>query len=84
MKTVTFYHSTICPRCHIAGRSLAQLRDEFPDVVLEEVEYLANLRRARAEGVRTIPALVSGERALSGFYLTKRSIRRFLAELQGA
>lgn len=84
MKTVTFYHSMICPRCHMAGRSLAQLRAEFPDVVVEEVEYLTNLRRARADGVWTIPALVSGDRALSGFYLTKRSIRRFLAELRGA
>jgi len=78
MKRVTFYHSMICPRCHMAGMSLTQLRDDFPDVVVEKVEYLGNIGRARSEGVWTIPSLVSGERKLSGFYLTKKSIRRFL------
>ena len=78
MKTITFYHSMICPRCHMAGLSLSQLRDEFPDIVVEKVEFLTNIGRARSDGVWTIPSLVQGERKLSGYYLTKRSIRRFL------
>jgi glutaredoxin len=81
MPTVTFYHSVICPRCQMAGRSLSQLLDEFPDVTVEKVEYLANLGRSRRDGVRAIPTLVSGERRLSGFYLGKGSIRRFLESL---
>ena len=78
MAKVTFYHSMICPRCHMAGVSLAKLQADFPDVEVEKVEYLANLGRAREDGVWTIPSLVSVGGKLSGFYLTKRSIRRFL------
>jgi hypothetical protein len=81
MTTVTLYHSVICPRCQMAGRSLGQLLEEFPHIKLEKIEYLSNLGRSRRDGVRTIPTLVSGERRLSGFYLTRRSIRRFLESL---
>jgi predicted DsbA family dithiol-disulfide isomerase len=81
MKTVTFYHSMICPRCHMAGRSLDALLAEFPEVVLERVEYLTHLGEAHSAGVRTIPALVAGRQRLSGFYLTRGAIRRFLEAL---
>jgi len=81
MTTVTFYHSVICPRCQMASRSLSQLLDEFPHINLEKVEYLANLGRSRRDGVRAIPTLVSGERQLSGFYLTRNRIRQFLESL---
>lgn len=78
---VVFYHSVICPRCHMAGRSLARLLPEYPHVRVEKVEFLTNRGRARSDGVRAIPTLVSGERTLSGFYLTGRSIREFLDSL---
>jgi len=81
MTTLTFYHSAICPRCAMAGRSLRQLLDEFPDVSVEKVELLTNLDRSRKDGVRTIPALVAGDKRLSGFYLTRNAIRRFLESL---
>lgn len=78
MKTVTFYHSMICPRCRIAGISLSRLLPEFPNISLEKVEYFTNLGRLRAAGIGTIPSLVSGSKKLSGFYLTKKRIRGFL------
>jgi glutaredoxin len=81
MKTVRFYHSMICPRCHLSAVFLSRIRDEFPEVVIEKVEYLTNLGRARRDGVRGIPTLVSGERRLGGVFLTPRSIRRFLEAL---
>jgi len=62
----------------VTGLSLKQLLPEFPDVTLEKVELLTNLGRARREGVPTIPTLVAGDQRLKGFYLTKKSIRRFL------
>ena len=65
----------------MAGLSLSQLLPEFPDVVLEKVEYLANFRSSRAAGVKAIPTLVSDDRKLTGFYLTKEKIREFLASL---
>ena len=65
----------------MAGLSLSRLLHEFPDVTVKKVEYLANLGRSRAAGVRSIPTLVAGEKELSGFYLTKKRIHRFLESL---
>lgn len=81
MKTVTFYHSVICPRCQMAGLSLSRLLAEFPGVSVEKVELLTNLDRSRRDGVARIPTLLAGERRLTGFYLTKKHIRRFLESL---
>lgn len=81
MKTVTFYHSVVCPRCHLSGIWLKQLLPEFPDVVLEKVEVLGNRARLKQAGVRSFPTLIAGDRRLSGFLLTPRGIRRFLAAL---
>jgi len=82
MTTVTFFHSALCPRCRLAGHWLSKLLDEFPHVAVEKVEYLANLRRSREAGVRSIPTLVSGEQRLGGFLLTEGAIRRFLESLE--
>lgn len=81
MKTVTLFHSQICPRCQVSKRLLAGLEPDFPEVRVERVEYLTNLGRARDAGVRSIPTLVCGERKLSGIVLTKKSMRRFLEAL---
>ena len=81
MKSVTFYHSAICPRCALAKLWLASLLPDFPDVAIERVEMLTNRQRAREAGVSMMPALVSGDRRLAGFILTKGAIRRFLQEL---
>ncbi len=81
MKTVTFYHSMICPRCHMAGLWLSLLLDEFPDVEIEKIEYLAHMGQARKAGVSLIPTLISGDKKLGGYYLTKKRIRRFLESI---
>ncbi len=81
MKSVTFYHSVVCPRCHMAGIFLGQLLPEFPDVTLEKVEFLTNRGPAGEAGVRSIPTMVSGDSRIGGFYLTKGKIRRFLESL---
>jgi len=83
VKTVTFYHSMVCPRCHLSGLWLSGLLEEFPDVQLEKVEYLTHLGQARREGVRGIPTLVAGEHRLTGVILTRAAIRRFLESLSG-
>ena len=81
VKTVTFYHSVICPRCKMAGLSLSQLLPDFPEVTVTKVEYLTNLRQSRRDGVRQIPTLIAGDQRLGGFYLTKKGIREFLESL---
>lgn len=78
MTTLTFYHSAICPRCRMASLALKSLLVDYPHIAVERVEYLTNLASARDAGVRSIPTLRAGGRMLSGFMLTKSSIRRFL------
>ncbi len=65
----------------MAGLSLSRLIRDFPNITVRKVEYLANLGRSRKEGVRLIPALVSGDKKLSGVYLSKKKIRQFLESL---
>ena len=81
MRKVTFYHSAICPRCQLAGLSLAQLRREFHNIEITNVEFLTNRARARVDGIKSIPAFVSDDKKLTGFYLTKTKIRNFLESL---
>ena len=81
MKTIKFYHSFICPRCRLSGLWLSQLLSEFPEIKLEKIEFLTNRERARSDGVRGIPTLLSDEKKLGGFLLTKKRIRLFLESL---
>ena len=62
----------------MTGLSLSRALRDFPDVALEKVEYLTNIGRARAAGVGGIPALVSGDKHLSGILLGKKRIQQFL------
>lgn len=77
-KVVTFYHSAICPRCRLTSLFLASLLADYPDVTVERVEYLTNVKGAREAGVRSIPTLVAGDLQLSGFVLTRAALRGFL------
>jgi len=81
LKTITFYHAAVCPRCRMASLSLSALRSQFPDLQVEKVDVLSDRARAKADGVRTIPTLVSEKGRLAGFYLTRRRIRKFLESL---
>lgn len=78
---VTFYHSVICPRCHVTGRVLRDVLREHPDIEVTKVEYLGNRAQARNDGVQSIPALVAQGRSLTGFVLTRGKIERFLQSL---
>lgn len=78
---VIFFHSVICPRCQAAGLFLSGMLEDFPDIEVERVEYLANRSLAREAGVHSIPTLVAGEKSLSGFVLTRKRLRRFLETL---
>jgi len=75
---VTLYKSSLCPRCHLARRSLEHLRTLQPDIELELVDILTSPRRAIRDGVRMIPAIRIGDRFLSGLFLNRASIAAFL------
>lgn len=68
-------------RCQLAGRALASVLKDFPDIDVKKVGFIADRAVARAAGVNTIPTLVYGDKKLSGVLLSKGKIRRFLEQL---
>lgn len=75
---ITLYKSSLCPRCHLAKKALLELTENRPEFEVELVDILTSPRRTLQDGIRMIPALKIGERLLSGVYLKKAAIARFL------
>jgi hypothetical protein len=48
---------------------------------VDRVDVHSDPENVRARGIRRYPTLVHGEQALSGLFLTRRRIRRFLNRL---
>ena len=65
----------------VAGRALKGLLKDFPNIEVNKVEFLTNRADARKDGVKRIPALVYGDRKLTGMLLTKGKIRQFLESI---
>ena len=78
---IEFYHSVICPRCHVSNILLRRALERHPDVEVTKVEILTNRDRAQAAGVKSFPTLVAEGRVLSGFLLTPGRIENFLSSL---
>ncbi|MFT4888878.1 MAG: putative DsbA family dithiol-disulfide isomerase [Pseudohongiellaceae bacterium] len=81
MKSITFYHSIICPRCALARLHLKNLKREFPDIEINSVEVINNTEAMKSDGVKMFPALVQEGNILSGFLLTRAAIRTYLTDL---
>ena len=64
----------------MVSRALDRLQQEFPGLVIREVDIIVHPRTAWKNGVRMIPMLVCGEKRLSGVYLGSVRIREFLEE----
>lgn len=77
---IIFYKSNLCPRCHLAGKHLSELLEEYGDHELEIVDILNAPLRSWKDGIRMIPAITAGNRKLSGVYLTRQNIADFLAK----
>ena len=84
MKSVTLYHSVICPRCQLSKLVLKQVLKEFPDVRVEKKELFGHMQEAKAAGAKSIPALVWGDRVLRGVIFTPARVRAFLESLPDA
>ena len=78
---ITLYNSSLCPRCHLAGKWLNRAAQVYPEIEIDAVDILAAPGRAWRDGIRMIPALKAGDRQLSGLYLSERDIATFLAEI---
>lgn len=68
-------------RCHLASRALARALEDYPHIEIEKIEFLTNRPAAKSAGVRSFPALVSGEKILTGILLTEKNIREFLDQV---
>lgn len=77
---IILYKSSLCPRCHLAKKALLELTGNNPEFEVELVDVLTSPRRTLQDGIRMIPALQIGDRRLSGVYLKKEDIARFLGD----
>jgi len=64
----------------LAGRELAELKEIFPSLEIEEIDVVAFPLRAWKDGIRFIPALKAGDTILTGLLLKRKQIRTFLEE----
>lgn len=58
------------------------MRGDFADIEITRIDVLENPKAMLELGIRRHPAFVCGDQVLSGFFLGKRRIRKFLASLQ--
>ena len=64
----------------LVGRELTKLQHEFPKMQIEKVDILINPGRTLKDGVKMIPTLKAGDKALSGIFLSSAQIREFVTE----
>jgi hypothetical protein len=62
----------------MARKTLYELIDSRPDIHVEEVDIVTNPLRAWKDGIRFIPTLKSGDKTLSGVFLSRAEIQEFL------
>ncbi len=79
---ITFYSSKLCPRCYMARRSLKEICNSDEQFEIEEIDILQQPKRTWQAGIRMIPALQVDNEILSGAYLTKLQILRFIQEFK--
>jgi hypothetical protein len=76
---VTFYGSTLCPRCHFARGTLLEIIGD-KKIELEQIDVLIHPLKTWSDGIRIFPALKIGERILSGIFLGRKIMEAFIAE----
>ncbi len=66
-KEIVYYKSLICPRCIPASRFLKELKRDYPEIKVREVEIIAHMKSAKEAKIHSIPVIeVAGKR----FYKT--------------
>ncbi len=78
---ILFYSSKLCPRCYMVRRSLKEICNSDEQFEFEEIDILQQPKRTWQAGIRMIPALQADKAILSGTYLTKPQILKFIQEL---
>ena len=76
---ITFYHSSLCPRCFFTRRMLLELIHR-KEIELEEIDILAHPMKTWLDGIRIFPAIKAGDRILSGVFLGREKMESFINE----
>ncbi len=62
-KEIIYYKSLVCPRCIPTSRFLKELKKDYPEITVKEVEIIAHLKTAREAHIHSIPVLdIAGKR----------------------
>jgi len=75
---ITYYKSIICPKCIPTNRLIKQLKREYPEIQIEEIEIITHMSQAKKEGVHHVPTLIVGDKR---FY-TAPTMSELLSALQ--
>ncbi len=62
-KEIIYYKSLVCPRCIPTSRFLKELKKDYPEITVKEVEIIAHMKAARNAHIHSIPVIeVAGKR----------------------
>jgi hypothetical protein len=76
---ITLYKSTLCPRCHLAGKYLREICASDAHIHIQEIDILAAPRQSWNDGIRMIPALKIDNNILTALFLSRSAIADFIA-----
>ncbi|GAB6191474.1 hypothetical protein JCM39068_12230 [Desulfocastanea catecholica] len=76
---ITLYKSTLCPRCHLAGKYLREISAADPEIQVQEIDVLSAPQQSWKAGIRMIPALKIDSHILSALFLSRSTIAQFIA-----
>lgn len=63
---ILYYKSAICPKCIPTSRFLKELKTEYPEIEIEEIEIITHLKSTIKDKIYSIPVIeVAGKRFYS-------------------
>jgi len=78
---ITLFHSSLCPRCRYVKKVLEHRAATTSDIEVTLVEALSRPHELLRHKIFMIPTLqTSSGKKLSGIWLSRKKIHRFIAE----
>jgi glutaredoxin len=77
---ITFYGSTLCPRCHFAHKILLEIAHDNRKIEIAEIDVVAHPLKTWSDGIRIFPALKIGDAILSGIFLSRKKVETFIKD----
>lgn len=75
---VEVYMTAICPRCLYISRILKELNKKHPELDIEYIDLIPNIRRFKKAGIKIFPAIVIGDDVRSWIMPKKNEIIEFV------